>query len=112
MKKGIAGVLALVLFALWGCAHRSMDSIIANEPCILGIVQETNADVILIENENGAYWVSLNVENGDSMTHFSVGDEVAVYYDGSIAKGDPMQIHTVYAVTLRTPAERTREDRP
>ena len=52
------------------------------------------------------------VQNGDSMTHFSVGDEVVVYFDGNIAESYPMQITTVYAITLRTPADRTGENRP
>ncbi|MBE5875219.1 MAG: DUF3221 domain-containing protein, partial [Lachnospiraceae bacterium] len=72
--------------------------------------KETNDNSILIENEDGEYWVSLNVENKDSMTNFSVGDEVVVYYDGNIAESYPMQINTVYAITLKTPADRTEND--
>ena len=60
----------------------------------------------LMENETGEYWVSLKVENKDSMTHFSIGDEVVVYFDGNIAESYPMQINTVYAITLKTPADR------
>jgi hypothetical protein len=65
-----------------------------------------------MENADGEYWVSLDVQNGDSMTHFSVGDEVVVYFDGNIAESYPMQISTVYAITLRTPAHRAEETRP
>ena len=36
-----------------------------------------------------------------------VGDEVVVYYDGSIAESDPLRISTVYAITLKTPADRS-----
>ncbi|MEE0964636.1 MAG: DUF3221 domain-containing protein [Ruminococcus bromii] len=111
MKKLIALVLALVcVLGLVGCNNRSMNYIIENEPSITGIVKETNDNSILIENENGEYWVSLNVENKDSMTNFSVGDEVVVYYDGNIAESYPMQINTVYAITLKTPADRTEND--
>ena len=111
MKKLIALVLALVcVLGLVGCNNRSMNYIIENEPSITGIVKETNDNSILIENENGEYWVSLNVENKDSMTNFSVGDEVVVYYDGNIAESYPMQINTVYAITLKTPADRTAND--
>ena len=107
MKKLIALVLALVcVLSLAGCNNRSMNYIIENEPSITGIVKETNDNSILIENEDGEYWVSLNVENEDSMTHFSIGDEVVVYYDGIIAESFPMQINTVYAITLKTPADR------
>ena len=112
MKKFIALVLALIcVLSLAGCNNRSMNYIIANEPSITGIVKETNDKSILIENEDGEYWVSLNVENKDSMTHFSIGDEVVVYYDGNVAESYPMQINTVYAITLKPPANRAVNDK-
>lgn len=88
-----------------------MNYIIANEPNITGVVKEANENAILIENETGEYWVSLNVENEDSMTHFSIGDEVVVYYDGNIAESYPMQINTVYAILLKEPADRTENNK-
>lgn len=45
------------------------------------------------------------------MTHFSVGDEVVVYYDGMIAESDPLQINSVYAITLESPAERSQDNK-
>lgn len=112
MKKLIALVLAMVcVLGLVGCNNRSMNYIISNEPSITGIVKETNEDAILIENDNGEYWVSLNVENKDSMTSFNIGDEIVVYYDGNIAESYPMQINTVYAITLKTPADRAENDK-
>ena len=108
MKKLIALVLALVCFlTLVGCNNRSINYIISNEPNITGVVKETNENAILIENKNGEYWVSLNVENKDSMTHLSIGDAVVVYYDGNIAESYPMQINTVYAILLQEPANGT-----
>ena len=112
MKKLIALVLTLVcVLAMVGCNNRSMNYIISNEPSITGIVKETNENAILIENDNGEYLVSLNVENKDSMTNFNIGDEVVVYYDGNVAESYPMQINTVYAITLKTPADRTENDK-
>ena len=112
MKKLIALVLALVfVLGMVGCNNRSMNYIISNEPSITGIVKETNENAILIENDNGEYWVSLNVENKGSVTNFNIGDEVVVYYDGNIAESYPMQINTVYAITLKTPADRTENDK-
>ena len=112
MKKIIAMVLALVcILTLAGCDRKSMNYIIQNEPSITGIVMDTSENAILIENGDGEYWVSLDVENGDSMTHFTIGDEVVVYFDGSIAETSPMQINRVYAITLTTPADRTANDR-
>lgn len=112
MKKWMAFVLAAVcLMSIAGCG-RTMDYVIANEPSVTGIVEEVHDKYILIHIETDGYpngadcAVSLDVENKDSMTHFSVGDEVVVYYDGAIAESSPLQISTVYAITLLTPARR------
>ena len=88
-----------------------MNDIIANEPNITGIVRKITNDAFLMENETGEYMVSLDVENKDSMTHFSIGDEVVVYYDGNIAESYPMQINTVYAITLKTPVDRAENNK-
>ena len=113
MKKLIALVLALVcLLTLAACDTKSMNYIIQNEPSITGLVKDTGDRAILIENDVGEYWVSLDVENKDSMTHFSIGDQVAVYFDGNIAESYPMQISTVYAICLLQPADRTGEAKP
>ncbi len=110
MKKLIALILTLVcVIGLVGCNNRSMNYIISNEPSITGIVKQTNA--ILIESDNDEYWVSLNVENGASMSSFHIGDEVVVYYDGYVAESYPMQINTVYAITLKTPVDRTEQEK-
>ena len=45
--------------------------------------------------------VSLNEKNRDNYAEVSVGDEVVVYYDGKIAESDPLQINTVYGITLK-----------
>ena len=112
MKKRITFVLALVcVLALVGCNNRSMNYIIANEPNITGVVKDVLNEAVLIENENGEYWVSTNAENRDSLSLFHIGDEVVVYYDGNIAESYPMQINTVYAITLKTPADRTENNK-
>ena len=111
MKKLTALILALIcVLGLAGCHNRSMNYIIGNEPNITGIVKDTAEKAILIENENGEYWVSLDVENKDSMTSFNIGDEVVVYFDGLVAESYPMQINNVYAITLKTPADRSKND--
>ena len=113
MKNMIALLLSLIcLLTLPGCGPRSMNDIIQNEPSIRGVVKDTGDRAILIENENGEYWVSLDVEAKDSMTHFSIGDQVAVYFDGNVAESYPMQISTVYAICLLQPSDRTGEERP
>lgn len=106
MKKLMTFVMVLVvMFALAGCYSRSMNYIINNEPNMTGIVLETDKNGVLMTNENGKYWVSLDVENKDSMTDFRVGDEIVVYFDGMVAESSPMQINKVYAITLKTPAD-------
>ena len=112
MKKLIALVLFVIcVMTLVGCNNRSMNHIIQNEPNITGIVKSITNESFLIENETGVYWVSLKVENKDSMTHFSTGDEVVVYFDGNVAESYPMQINTVYAITLKTPADRVENEK-
>ncbi len=114
MKKFIALVLSLVcVFSLAGCNTNSMNYIIENKPSVTGIVEEVHDDYIIMYSEtaegypNGTNWsISLNVENRDSYTDIIVGDEIVVYYDGMAAETDPLQVSTVYAITLKTPAER------
>ena len=110
MKKKLMIVLIVAVvcvMAMAGCNNRSMNYIISHEANITGVVKEVNDTSILIEYESGEYWVSLDVENKDSVTDFTVGDEVVVYYDGNVAESYPMQINTVYAITLKTPANRS-----
>ena len=111
MKKLTVLVLVCLLI-LAGCGNRTMNDIIDNPPSIPGIVKDTGEKAILIENEQGEYWVSLKVENQDSMTSFRIGDEVVVYFDGMVAESCPMQINTVYAITLKTPADRAENEKP
>ena len=110
MKKYMAlAAAAAGLLMLTGCGRRSMNDIIENEPSLTGIVEEVGDEAILLSIRTQGYpygatcQVSLDVENGDSTTDLSVGDEVVVYYNGEIAESDPLQIRTVYAITLKTP---------
>ena len=114
MKKYLLILISMIcMMGLAGCNNRSMNYIISNEPSMTGIIKETNENSILIENETGEYWVSLQVENSDGIySPIMVGDEVTVYYDGNIAESYPMQINTVYAVLLKEPADRTVNERP
>lgn len=106
-------ILFTFILILTGCNTKSMNYIISNKPSISGIVTEVYDDYIqiYIENEGYPYGadcnVSLDVENEDGLySPIQAGDEVVVYYDGSIMESDPMQINPVYAITLKTPAKR------
>ena len=113
MKKIIAIILSLsIVFAVAGCNNKSMNYIIENKPSITGVVEEVNDNYIVIYIETDSYpngadcTVALDVENGDSYTDVAVGDEVVVYFNGEIAESDPLQINTVYAITLKSPSDR------
>lgn len=115
MKK-IVLVLVCIL-SLVGCG-RSMNDVIGKEPDFVGIVQAVSDDYIIVNvNEDDVVYencpvvqVSLNVEIKDSYLSYSVGDEVVVYYDGNITEGNPAIVDNVYALTLRTPANRETEN--
>lgn len=85
MKKLTALILVLVCtLGFLSCNNKSMNYIISNKPNITGVVKKANENAILIE--------------------------VVVYYDGYVAESYPMQINNVYAITLKTPADRTEND--
>ena len=120
MKKCMATILSLIcIMGMMGCNNRSMNYIIENEPSLTGIVEQVYDNSILIYCEKMDGYlsevrcsVSLDVENTDSITHFNVGDEVVVYYNGDVAESDPLQISTVYAITLKTPVNRSENNEP
>ena len=80
MKKWTSFILILIIaLNLAGCSNRNVNRNLQNKP--------------------GK--VSLNEKNRDNYAEVSVGDEVVVYYDGKIAESDPLQINTVYGITLK-----------
>lgn len=119
MKKRMAIVAILTcILCVAGCDNKSMNYIINNKPNVTGIVEEIYEDYIIMYSEsaagypNGSRWsVSLNVENKDSYTDLVVGDEIVMYYDGMAMETDPLQVGKVYAITLKTPADRENSNR-
>ncbi len=119
MKKTVI-VLALTLaftFTMSGCDNISMNYIIENKPNVTGVVEEVHDGYVIMHSEtaegypNGSEWsISLDAENADSYTNLVVGDEIVVYYDGMAMETDPLQVGTVYAITLKTPADRAVND--
>ena len=106
MKKNMAAFIVMsCLLGLGGC-KKDMNDIIDDEPCVRGVVSETSDAYIVIEvNEDDDLYkdysrilVSFEVENEDSITDFTIGDEVAVYYNGTIEQSLPPQINHVYAI--------------
>ena len=121
MKKKSAFVLAAVLVCtlmLTGCNNKSMNYIIEHKPSITGIVEEVHDDFVILYSDsapgypNGSNWsIPLHTENKDSYTDVAVGDEIVVYHDGNVMETDPLRVGTVYAITLKTPADRAATDR-
>ncbi|MBR5566278.1 MAG: hypothetical protein IKW08_09005 [Roseburia sp.] len=94
-----------------------MDYIIENESIVTGIVEEMHDDYIIMYSDsaegypNGSRWsISLDVENKDSYTDLVAGDEIVVYHDGNVMETEPLKVGTVYAITLKTPAERADKE--
>lgn len=111
MKKNFCVlVIVLLIISLTGCS-RSMNYVIEHEPSFVGTVETVTDEYVLVNvNDDDAIYsdhpnvqVSLDVELKDSYFDLSSGDEIVVYYDGSITDGTA---ETVYAITLRTPANR------
>ena len=118
MKKLIAIILALTcIVGLVGCSNNSMNHIIKTKPNVTGIVQEVHDDYIIMWSDsakgypNGSRWqISLNVENKDSYTTLTVGDEIVVYHNGQVMETEPLKVGKVFAITLKTPADRTQNE--
>jgi len=116
MFKNCIGFLVgfvMILSLLSGCG-RTMNYVIENEPRVAGIVvSQTDKYVSINVNEDEDVYndyptllVSLDVEQEDSTTSFDIGDEIAIFYDGVITDNSPGTVETVYAIILRTPANR------
>lgn len=96
--------------------YKSMNDVIENAPSLQGNVTEVHETYMIIHIVTSGYpygadcSVSLTPVYGNSYTDVSLGDEVVVYFDGNIMETDPLQLGTVYAITLRTPANRVNDE--
>ena len=119
MKKILSILLIFaLLFSAAGC-RRSLNYIIGHKPHFTAVVEEVRQSSILVTSEDMQGYpfsvqvdVQLDVEYGDSMTEFQVGDTVTVYYDGSAMETDPLQLATVYAILLLESADRSINENP
>lgn len=106
-------ILALLLctccaVALAGCSKRLNMNTVLSEPNFAGIVAEVGETSILVRvNEDEEAYkssdliaVSLDVELKDGLSEYEAGDEVRVYYDGTIAESYPAQVLRVYAILI------------
>lgn len=118
MKKLFALLLVLVCaIGLIGCNNKETETIADIDPGITGVVTEIYENSFLMHGEptvdypaGADYNVSLKAESENSYTYLAVGDEVVVYHSGDIAESDPLQINTVSAIELKTPAPNDDEN--
>lgn len=93
----------------------TIHDVIQHKPNFRGTVVELNDghSILVKVNENEAIikssdkiHVSLDVKmKGVSARNFNIGDEIKVYYDGSIAESYPAQINEVYVIFLENSSE-------
>lgn len=112
MKKIFILLIVLIcVVSLIGCSNKDTENIADIDPGIAGVVTEIYENSFLMHGEptvdypaGADYNVSLKSESENSYTYLAVGDEVIVYHSGDIAESDPLQINTVSAIELKTPA--------
>ena len=117
MKRTVA-VLLMLLCLLMGCERSMTMNSVLDEPHFCALVQEVreNSLLVLVNEDEEARGssdlivVSLDVQLKDGLSEYEVGDEVCVYYDGSIAESYPAQVDRVYAITIVTPVDRAEEE--
>lgn len=120
MKKIISAATALIMLLSFTACGKSLNYVIDNMPSFDGIVTEFREDEYIVVDVDGddpvkesydTVTVQLDVEYSDSMTHFDVGDKVAVYYDKLYTDEDGVnRVEIVYAVLLTEPANREKEN--
>ena len=104
--------LFIVIGSIFVYTTRSltMNEVLQHKPRFSGVVVEINDDtsILVKANENDPIMkssdliiVSLDVKMSDVSVRgqdFNIGDEVKVYYDGTIAESYPAQVNKVYAI--------------
>lgn len=121
MKKLFAFLLAVLCVLPLSACSRDMNWVISNEPSVRGIVEEIGEDYVLIRVNKadeiphavgGLARAEKATRLQDCKFAAQVGDEVAVYYDGTVSMGDMPEIFGVHGYVLVTPANRETEETP
>ncbi len=113
MKKISTIAVFIVLVLSFFSYTRSTGYIIDHKPSVWGIVTDISQGYISIAvNEDDELYpeydelrVSLSVRNKDGSYGGSIGDEVAVYFNGKVTDGDPASLEKVYGIFTVTPAK-------
>lgn len=95
----------------------TMNDVFQHKPRFSGTVMEINNDTSILVKANedepiikssDLILVSLNVKMTDVSVNgwdFEIGDEVIVYYDGTVSESYPAQINEVYAIFPENPSD-------
>ena len=118
MKRIAAVLLALLCLLLTTGCLNSMNYVMQHSPKLVGTVEEVHDRYVLVRNDaeetpsfgGGLYQVSTDVKLKDSVTAFSVGDRVAVYFTGEILEIYPAIVKDVQAIVLLEPADRSKNE--
>lgn len=114
MRKVVILVMILSFACSFAACGRDINYIIGHEPSFRGVVTSIEEDRILIcvnhdeaiKEAHPYVSVSLAVKNADGKYFGTIGDEVAVYYDGTISDGEIGMVDGVYCILIMTPAVR------
>jgi hypothetical protein len=103
MKRFFSLLLVTVCFASLTSCGKTTESIIKNKPSVSGTVVEVGETFITVdmdfsEKESLAIVSTDSVESKDSYKDFIIGDEVKIYYDGTVLETYPVKIQTVYLI--------------
>ena len=118
MKRIAAILLALAcLLGMAGCLN-SMNYVMQSSYKLVGTVEEVHDGYVLVRNDTqetpsfggGLYQVSTKDLTSDSMTDFSTGDRVTVYFTGEILEIYPAIVKDVRAIMLLEPADRSANE--
>lgn len=110
ITKLIIVIIAIgILLFIFFMSNRPMNmNSVLDQPNFMGRVEEVRDQSILVRvNEDeeeirssDLINVSLDVEIKDSLSDYTVGHIVQVYYDGNIAESYPAQVNNVYAIVI------------
>lgn len=119
MKKTLALLLAALFLLGAGCS-RDMNWVISNEPCVHGIVEQIESELVglrVTKSDDPALapgslvYAEKATRLNDCKFSAQVGDEVAVYYDSGtpVSRDEIPAIRDVHGYCLVVPIEREGE---
>lgn len=111
-------VLAGILISEYVGYTKGMHYVLAHKPSFAGKVIDISGSfaVVAVNEDEDVYkaypviYASMDAEVKDGRYYCSIGDEIAVFYDGNITDGEIAKVEKVYAITLMRPFYRQTEN--